>query len=68
MQPKKLEHYKLFQPVAWIVCISFAVFVGMLTLEFKSSIQNLQTSSENTDQRLQNLEKAIGTNNYQNPI
>lgn len=68
MQPKKLEHYKLFQPIAWTICISFAIFVGMLTLEFKSSIQNLQVSSEESEQRIQNLEKAIGSNSYKNPI
>lgn len=63
MQPKKLEHYKYFQPIAWTVCISFAVFVGMLSLEMKTAVENLESSNLNTEQRLQNIEKTIGTNN-----
>jgi hypothetical protein len=52
MQPKKLEHYKYFQPIAWTVCISFAVFVGMLSLEMKTAVENLESSNLNTEQRL----------------
>ncbi|MBP9836966.1 MAG: hypothetical protein KBC78_03995 [Candidatus Pacebacteria bacterium] len=68
MQPKKLEHYKFFQPFAWIICVLFAVFVGMLAMELNTSINNLESSSAQAEQRLENLEKAIGTNNYQNSI
>lgn len=68
MQSKKLEHYKFFEPIAWITCISFAVFVGMLALEFKTTIQDLKTSSQQTEQRIQNLENAINNNSHQAPI
>jgi len=60
MQPKKLEHYKYFQPIAWAVCIGFALFVGMLALNINDEIQRLGNSSIGFEQRLQNLEEAVG--------
>jgi hypothetical protein len=62
MQPKKLEQYKYFQPIAWTVCISFAGFVGMLALQLKTTIINLEQSTLSFDQRLQNVEAAVGVN------
>jgi hypothetical protein len=61
MQPKKLEHYKFFQPIAWTLCLSFAGFVGMLALQLDNSIQNLESSSIGFEQRLQNIESIVGT-------
>lgn len=60
MQPKKLEHYKYFQPIAWTVCIGFAGFVGMMALNINKEIQRFENSSLVFEQRLQNLEKTVG--------
>lgn len=62
MQPKKLEQYKYFQPIAWIVCLSFAGFVGMLSLQLQTVIDDLETSNLNIEQRLDKLEKEIYSN------
>lgn len=60
MQPKKLEHYKYFQPIAWTLCVSFAGFVGMLALQLENEVQRFNTSSISFEQRLQTLEAAVG--------
>jgi hypothetical protein len=60
MQPKKLEHYKFFQPIAWTLCVSFAGFVGMLALQLEQEVQKFNTSSISFDQRLQVVEEAVG--------
>ena len=60
MQPKKLEHYKYFQPIAWTVCIGFAGFVGMMALNINKEIQRFENSSLIFEQRLQNLEQTVG--------
>lgn len=60
MQPKKLEHYKYFQPIAWTLCVSFAGFVGMLALQLENEVQRFNTSSISFEQRLQALEEATG--------
>jgi len=60
MQPKKLEHYKYFQPIAWTVCIGFAVFVGMMALNINDEIERLGDSSIGFETRIQNIEKVIG--------
>lgn len=61
MQSKKLEQYKYFQPFAWTLCISFAGFVGMLALQLQTKIEGLEHSSLSFEQRLQNVETAVGT-------
>jgi hypothetical protein len=61
MQPRKLEHYKYFQPVAWTVCLGFAGYVGMLALNLDKEIDRLENSSLSFEQRLQNLEQAVST-------
>lgn len=61
MQPKKLEQYKYFQPIAWTLCFSFAGFVGMLALQLEDEIQRLDNSTIGFEQRLQNLENIVGT-------
>jgi hypothetical protein len=65
MQPKKLEQYKYFQPIAWTLCVSFAGFVGMLALQLENEVQKFNTSSISFEQRLQALEEATGIT--QNP-
>lgn len=60
MQPKKLEHYKYFQPIAWTICIGFAGFVGMMALNINKEIQRFENSSLIFEQRLQNLEQTVG--------
>ncbi len=60
MQPRKLEQYKYFQPIAWTLCVSFAGFVGMIALQVESSVQEFQTSSIGFEERLQNLEEKVG--------
>lgn len=62
MQPKKLEHYKFFAPIAWTLCLSFAGFVGLLALQVNDTIQDLESSSISFDQRLDVVEKAVDTN------
>ncbi len=59
MQPKKLEHYKYFQPIAWTVCISFAGFVGMLALQLQATVENLENSTLTFEERLRNVEAAV---------
>ncbi len=61
MQPKKLEHYKYFQPIAWTLCISFAGFVGMLALELQIHVNKLQQSTIGFEERLQTIEETLGT-------
>ncbi len=56
MQPKKLEQYKYFQPIAWSVCLFFAVYVGMLALQLDNEIERLENSSLSFETRLQNIE------------
>ncbi len=60
MQPKKLEQYKYFQPIAWTLCISFAGFVMMMALQLKTTIHNLESSTLSFESRLQNVEAAVG--------
>ncbi len=60
MKPKKLEHYKYFQPIAWTLCLSFAGFVGMLAMQIENEVERMQNSTLSIEQRLQNLENAIG--------
>jgi hypothetical protein len=33
MQPKKIEQYKYFQPIAWTLFLSFTGFVAIVTLQ-----------------------------------
>lgn len=43
MQPKKLEQYKYFGIIAWVVFIAFALFLLSLVLKLQTAIQNMQT-------------------------
>jgi hypothetical protein len=61
MQPRKLEQYKYFQPIAWTLCLSFAGFVGMLSLQVQQEVQKFEMSSISFEERLQNLEDVVGT-------
>ena len=60
MKPTKLEHYKYFQPIAWTLCLSFAGFVGMLAMQLDNEIKRIENSSLSFEQRLQNVEAAVG--------
>ncbi len=62
MQPKKLEQYKYFQPIAWTICVTFAGFVMMLAFQLQTTIKDMEKISLVFDQRLQNVEAAIGIN------
>ncbi|MEZ4103708.1 MAG: hypothetical protein R3B60_00250 [Candidatus Paceibacterota bacterium] len=62
MQPKKLEEYRFFQPIAWIICLSFAGFVGLLSLQLQTVVDDLQASNLNIEERLDKLEKEIYSN------
>jgi hypothetical protein len=66
MQPKKLEQYKYFQPIAWTVCLSFAGFVGMLALQLKTTVNHMQQSTISFEQRLQAVEAATGVSQVPN--
>ncbi len=59
MQPKKLEQFKYFQPIAWTLCLSFAGFVIMLSLQLVNTVNNLQYSSISIENRLDNLEEKV---------
>lgn len=61
MQPKKLEQYKYFAPIAWTVCISFAAYVGLLAVNLDEEITRLENSSLTFENRLNNLEKQVGS-------
>ncbi len=60
MQPKKLEQYKYFQPIAWTLCIGFAAYVGFLALNIDEEIASLESSSLNFEERLMRLEQTVG--------
>ncbi len=68
MQPKKLEQYKYFQPIAWTLCLSFAGFVGMLALQVQESFKQLEESSIGFETRLQNIENIVNVNPPQNNV
>ncbi len=59
MQPKKLEQFKYFQPIAWTLCLSFAGFVVMLSLQLVGVVNDLQTTNLSIDSRLDVLEDKI---------
>ena len=61
MQPKKLEHYKYFQPFAWTLCLTFAGFVGIIALNVQNEVKQIQSSSLTMEERLANLEAIVGT-------
>ncbi len=60
MQPKKLEHYKYFTPIAWTLCIGFAGFVGLIAVEASDAIERLESSDLSFEERLENVEAAVG--------
>lgn len=49
MQPKKLEQYKYFGPIAWVVLIVFVLFVFSLVLRLKDAIYDLETRFPSTE-------------------
>ncbi len=65
MQPKKLENYKYFGIIAWILCIGFAIFVYSLVLELKEAAENIQTTSVDFEQRLETVEDIVGSRKVQ---
>lgn len=65
MQPKKLENYKYFGIIAWIICIGFAAFVYSLVLELKEAAESLQKASVNFESRLENVEQIVGSRKVQ---
>jgi hypothetical protein len=62
MQPRKLEQYKYFQPIAWTLCLSFAGFVTLLSLQLQSTVANMEQSSLSFDERLKAVEEVVGVN------
>ena len=62
MQPRKLEQYKYFQPIAWTLCLSFAGFVTLLSLQLQSTVVNMEKSTINFDERLKAVEEVVGVN------
>jgi TRAP-type C4-dicarboxylate transport system permease small subunit len=62
MQPRKLEQYKYFQPIAWTLCLSFAGFVTLLSLQLQSTVANMEQSTLNFDERLKAVEEVVGLN------
>lgn len=60
MQPKKLEQYKYFQPIAWTLCLGFAAYVGFLAANLDEEISALESSSLSFEERLERLEKTVG--------
>jgi hypothetical protein len=60
MQPKKLEQYKYFQPIAWTLCLGFATYVGFLALNIDEEIAALESSSLSFEERIQRLEQTVG--------
>jgi hypothetical protein len=68
MQPKKLEQYKYFQPIAWTLCISFAGFVVMLALQLQATVKNMENSTLTFETRLQNIENIVNVNPPKNTV
>ncbi len=62
MQPKKLEQYKYFAPIAWTLCIGFAGFVGMIAIQAGDAIKKLESSDISFEHRLEAVEKAVDIN------
>lgn len=65
MQPKKLENYKYFGIIAWIICIGFAAFVYSLVLELKETAKNIQNTSADFESRLESIEEIVGSQKNQ---
>ena len=65
MQPKKLEQYKYFQPIAWTLCLGFAGYVGSIALKADDQLKKLENSSLTFEQRLERVEKAVGATSTQ---
>ncbi len=63
MQPKKLEQYKYFQPIAWTLCLSFAGFVAMLALELRMTVEQMHQSNISFESRLDRIEEVLGVPN-----
>ncbi len=63
MQPKKLEHFKAFPYIAWTICVLFAGFVGLLSLEMKQAITELQTINLQNAEKIDSIEKTLNGNN-----
>ncbi|KXJ99807.1 MAG: hypothetical protein UZ19_OD1000305 [Parcubacteria bacterium OLB19] len=59
MQPKKLENYKVFPFIAWTICVLFAGFVGLLSLEMKQAITELQTINLQNAEKIDSIEKKL---------
>ena len=65
MQPKKLENYKVFPFIAWTICVLFAGFVGLLSLEMKKAITELQTINLQNAEKIDSIEKKLDRSNLQ---
>ena len=65
MQPKKLENYKVFPFIAWTICVLFAGFVGLLSLEMKQAITELQTINLQNAEKIDSIEKKLDKSNLQ---
>lgn len=59
MQPKKLENYKVFPFVAWTLCVLFAGFVGLLSIEMKQAITELQIINIQNAEKIDSIEKKL---------
>lgn len=67
MQPKKLEQYKYFQPIAWTLCIGFAAYVGSIALKADEQFKKLESSSLTFEQRLERVENVVGVSTTTRP-
>lgn len=63
MEPKKIEEYKYFQPIAWVTVLVFAMFVFALSIQSRSTIKVMQINNAVIEERLQVLEEALNINN-----
>ena len=54
--PKKLEQYRYFSIVAWILILCFASFVLYLVLDLRQTAQQLQDTSMNLDHKMQQVD------------
>lgn len=54
-----LESHKLFPYIAWTLVVGFALFTYSLTLHLNESFDDIDTSVQNLEDRVEALEQRI---------
>ena len=63
MPHKQLEQYAWFPYIAWTVSLGFALFVGYLALELRTTADDLRDTSLSMEQRMEAVEAMLNEGN-----